>query len=244
MSAKIATYYGSPWSQVDYGGDGLSNLALASPDHQLPGWVGVRRNLPMRFFGAFQVFSWLQETLPESFTFQSKHPGFLGNVPWINWEWYRIPASLIDHSLVLLCWTMEVGVKVFQFEARGLSLYLHARPTGAFEPDNEAKRFSISGSYYCDEWILYSDISEIEYKGMIKGYIIIYNAITQYPWRLSCHGPKISWDWSIGGDSACAVFIVGDDRLSLYSSRSDLKFYEIQYDIYDIYDIYEIYEIQ
>ena len=58
---------------------------------------------------------------------------------------------------------MEVGVKVFQFEARGLSLYLHARPTGAFEPDDEAKHFSISGSY-CG-WI-----SVILVKKHIRGY--------------------------------------------------------------------------
>ena len=61
----------------------------------------------------------------------------------------RVQTSSFFDSAV----PMEVGVKVFQFEARGLSLYLHARPTGAFEPDNEARRFSISGSYH-DEWIL------------------------------------------------------------------------------------------
>ena len=33
----------------------------------------------------------------------------------------------------------QVGVKVFQFEAKGLSMYLHLRPTSPFEPTEEAR---------------------------------------------------------------------------------------------------------
>ena len=32
----------------------------------------------------------------------------------------------------------QVGVKVFQFESKGQSLFLHLRPTGPFEPAEEA----------------------------------------------------------------------------------------------------------
>eukprot|EP00913_Durusdinium_trenchii_P020079 g18869.t1 len=36
--------------------------------------------------------------------------------------------------------SFQVGVKVFQFEAKGLSMYLHLRPTSPFEPTEEAIR--------------------------------------------------------------------------------------------------------
>ncbi|CAJ1429395.1 unnamed protein product [Effrenium voratum] len=41
------------------------------------------------------------------------------------------------HSLTS---SFEVGVKVFQFESKGQSLFLHLRPTGPFEPAEEAIR--------------------------------------------------------------------------------------------------------
>eukprot|EP00435_Cladocopium_sp_Y103_P046629 s1424_g13.t1 len=46
--------------------------------------------------------------------------------------------------------SFQVGVKVFQFEARNLSLYLHARPTGAFEPDEEAIQHALTSSAAID----------------------------------------------------------------------------------------------
>lgn len=57
--------------------------------------------------------------------------------------------------------SFQVGVKVFQFEARGLSLYLHARPTGAFEPDNEAIQHA-----------LYSSSATIDYPCIHRGKVV------------------------------------------------------------------------
>lgn len=41
-------------------------------------------------------------------------------------------------SFLLVLVLSQVGVKVFQFETRGLSLYLHLRPTTSFHPEEEA----------------------------------------------------------------------------------------------------------
>ena len=57
---------------------------------------------------------------------------------------YCRPHNLLENLRSLT----KVGVKVFQFEARGLSLYLHLRPTADFEPQEEACRLGFLWRFF------------------------------------------------------------------------------------------------